>query len=150
MRRYNYLSLSALIVLLSSAGLSCGGGPSVYTEPTPATGASSPATHSPSTRGPATRSPATDTPAGNTPTGDNPATDVRAGDNPTAPGTPDAAAPRTAHPPQDRAGGRGDTGDDSGPVTIAFAGDIQFEGQIRPRLASPETALAPIRDELAA
>ena len=36
------------------------------------------------------------------------------------------------------------------PITLAFAGDIQFEGQIRPRLDHPESALAPIRKELSA
>ncbi|MGW5362662.1 CapA family protein [Actinopolymorpha pittospori] len=37
-----------------------------------------------------------------------------------------------------------------GPLTLSFAGDIQFESQLEPRLARPATALAPIRPELSA
>ncbi|HZC26544.1 MAG TPA: CapA family protein [Actinopolymorphaceae bacterium] len=36
------------------------------------------------------------------------------------------------------------------PLTIAFAGDIQFEGQLRHLLDDPATVLAPIRSRLAA
>ncbi len=37
-----------------------------------------------------------------------------------------------------------------GPITLAFAGDIHFQNQLRPRLANPETALAPLRPQLSA
>src|SRR5918994_5341719 len=37
-----------------------------------------------------------------------------------------------------------------GPVTIAFAGDVHFENQLRPRLDDPATALAPIAPQLSA
>src|SRR5262245_9894410 len=36
------------------------------------------------------------------------------------------------------------------PVTIAFAGDVHFEGVLRDRLADPATALAPVTGTLAA
>jgi poly-gamma-glutamate capsule biosynthesis protein CapA/YwtB (metallophosphatase superfamily) len=36
------------------------------------------------------------------------------------------------------------------PVTIAFAGDVHFEGPLRSRLAEPATALAPVTGALAA
>ena len=39
---------------------------------------------------------------------------------------------------------------DSVPVTLAFAGDIHFEGQLRARLEDPATALAPIATRLRA
>lgn len=39
---------------------------------------------------------------------------------------------------------------DPGPVTLAFAGDIHFEGQLRARLDDPATALAPIAAQLGA
>ncbi len=38
----------------------------------------------------------------------------------------------------------------SGPITIAFAGDVHFESQLRPRLDDPATALAPIAPQLSA
>jgi poly-gamma-glutamate synthesis protein (capsule biosynthesis protein) len=37
-----------------------------------------------------------------------------------------------------------------GPITIAFAGDVHFENQLRPRLDDPATALAPIAPQLSA
>jgi poly-gamma-glutamate synthesis protein (capsule biosynthesis protein) len=37
-----------------------------------------------------------------------------------------------------------------GPITIAFAGDVHFENQLRPRLDDPATALAPIAQQLSA
>lgn len=37
-----------------------------------------------------------------------------------------------------------------GPVTIAFAGDIHFEGELRPLLDDPATALSPIAAQLSA
>ncbi len=37
-----------------------------------------------------------------------------------------------------------------GPITIAFAGDVHFESQLRPRLDDPATALAPIAPQLSA
>ncbi len=40
--------------------------------------------------------------------------------------------------------------EDRRPLTLAFAGDIQFEGHLRPLLDDPATALAPIRPQLAA
>jgi poly-gamma-glutamate capsule biosynthesis protein CapA/YwtB (metallophosphatase superfamily) len=39
---------------------------------------------------------------------------------------------------------------DPGPLTIAFAGDIHFEAQLRARLDEPKTALAPIASRLSA
>ncbi|MBE1604367.1 CapA family protein [Actinopolymorpha pittospori] len=36
------------------------------------------------------------------------------------------------------------------PITLSFAGDIQFEDHVRPRLDSPATALAPIKEQLQA
>ncbi|MGI8846219.1 MAG: CapA family protein [Thermoleophilaceae bacterium] len=39
---------------------------------------------------------------------------------------------------------------DPGPVTLAFAGDTHFEGQLRSRLDDPATALAPIAPRLGA
>ncbi|HEX2362762.1 MAG TPA: CapA family protein [Jiangellaceae bacterium] len=37
-----------------------------------------------------------------------------------------------------------------GPITIAFAGDVHFEAQLRSRLEDPATALAPIATQLSA
>jgi poly-gamma-glutamate capsule biosynthesis protein CapA/YwtB (metallophosphatase superfamily) len=37
-----------------------------------------------------------------------------------------------------------------GPITIAFAGDVHFEAQLRPRLRNPSTALEPIAPALSA
>jgi poly-gamma-glutamate capsule biosynthesis protein CapA/YwtB (metallophosphatase superfamily) len=37
-----------------------------------------------------------------------------------------------------------------GPITLAFAGDVHFEAQLRPRLANPATALAPVASQLSA
>lgn len=37
-----------------------------------------------------------------------------------------------------------------GPVTLAFAGDVHFESQVRKLLDSPETSLAPLRETLGA
>src|ERR687892_381550 len=37
-----------------------------------------------------------------------------------------------------------------GPITLAFAGDVHFENQLRPRLDDPATALAPIAQQLSA
>jgi poly-gamma-glutamate capsule biosynthesis protein CapA/YwtB (metallophosphatase superfamily) len=37
-----------------------------------------------------------------------------------------------------------------GPITIAFAGDVHFEAQLRPRLGDPSTALAPVAAQLSA
>jgi len=42
------------------------------------------------------------------------------------------------------------TAPDPGPVTLAFAGDLHFEGELRARLGDPATALAPIAAELGA
>jgi poly-gamma-glutamate capsule biosynthesis protein CapA/YwtB (metallophosphatase superfamily) len=39
---------------------------------------------------------------------------------------------------------------DPGPITLAFAGDIHFEAQLRSRLDDPATALAPIAPQLSA
>ncbi|PZF79831.1 poly-gamma-glutamate biosynthesis protein [Jiangella anatolica] len=36
------------------------------------------------------------------------------------------------------------------PITLAFAGDVHFEGELRPRLDDPATALAPIAPQLSA
>ncbi|WP_017584008.1 CapA family protein [Nocardiopsis valliformis] len=38
----------------------------------------------------------------------------------------------------------------SEPLTIAFGGDVMFEGMLRPRLDDPATALAPISEQLSA
>ncbi|MDE3725153.1 CapA family protein [Nocardiopsis sp. N85] len=38
----------------------------------------------------------------------------------------------------------------SDPFTIAFGGDVMFEGMLRPRLENPETALDPISEHLSA
>jgi poly-gamma-glutamate capsule biosynthesis protein CapA/YwtB (metallophosphatase superfamily) len=37
---------------------------------------------------------------------------------------------------------------ETGPITIAFAGDVHFEAQLRPRLRDPETALEPVAPQL--
>lgn len=37
-----------------------------------------------------------------------------------------------------------------GPFTVAFGGDVMFEGMLRPRLSDPETALDPISEHLSA
>jgi poly-gamma-glutamate capsule biosynthesis protein CapA/YwtB (metallophosphatase superfamily) len=37
-----------------------------------------------------------------------------------------------------------------GPITLAFAGDVHFEAQLRPRLNNPSTALEPITSRLSA
>ena len=39
---------------------------------------------------------------------------------------------------------------DPGPITMAFAGDVHFEAQLRSRLNDPSTALAPIAAQLSA
>jgi poly-gamma-glutamate synthesis protein (capsule biosynthesis protein) len=39
---------------------------------------------------------------------------------------------------------------ETGPITIAFAGDVHFEAQLRPRLRDPETALKPVAPQLTA
>ena len=39
---------------------------------------------------------------------------------------------------------------EAGPITIAFAGDVHFEAQLRPRLRNPEAALEPIASQLSA
>lgn len=43
-----------------------------------------------------------------------------------------------------------DEGSPEGPVTVAFGGDVMFEGLLRPRLDNPETALDPISEQLSA
>jgi poly-gamma-glutamate capsule biosynthesis protein CapA/YwtB (metallophosphatase superfamily) len=37
-----------------------------------------------------------------------------------------------------------------GPITMAFAGDVHFEAQLRSRLSDPSTALAPVASQLSA
>jgi poly-gamma-glutamate capsule biosynthesis protein CapA/YwtB (metallophosphatase superfamily) len=132
-RRSKYLSLPVLLVLLASAGLACGGGRSAYTEPTPASPVTDAATHGP---GPATA--AADRPATHRPDARTSATPEAAAATPT----------RTVHPAPGRPIGQADPKLDVRPITLTFAGDIQFEGHIRPLLDRPGTALAPIKDEL--
>lgn len=57
----------------------------------------------------------------------------------TQPPTPKPTPTPTPTPPSDPA-----------PITIAFAGDVHFEGTLRSRLDDPEQALAPIASTLAA
>jgi poly-gamma-glutamate capsule biosynthesis protein CapA/YwtB (metallophosphatase superfamily) len=65
---------------------------------------------------------------------------------PTSPSTSASAA----RPPVGRGAGLPRTGKETRPVTLAFAGDIQFEDQLRPRLDDPAAALSPIRSQLSA
>ncbi len=58
----------------------------------------------------------------------------------TGPG-PTASGPATGPPPGTPQGGD--------PVTIAFAGDTHFYGQLAPRLANPATAMGPLTSVLA-
>jgi poly-gamma-glutamate capsule biosynthesis protein CapA/YwtB (metallophosphatase superfamily) len=59
------------------------------------------------------------------------------GSSSSAPVTDTTTPPATATPPRE-------------PVTIAVAGDVHFEGPLRPRLVDPATALAPATAALAA
>ncbi|MET9021689.1 CapA family protein [Actinopolymorpha sp. NPDC004070] len=59
--------------------------------------------------------------------------------------TPTAAATGGANPPAARVRPHPPQ-----PITVAFAGDIHFQNQLRPRLANPGTALASLRPELSA
>ncbi len=62
------------------------------------------------------------------------------------------SVPATSAPPLEPAAPSGtpDVASPAGPVTIAFAGDVHFEGRLRERLADPATALAPVTGALAA
>lgn len=74
------------------------------------------------------------TTAPTTPTASTPTTSI-----PTASTTPESTPTASTTP----------TAAGSEPLTLAFAGDVQFEGQLRHLLDDPATALAPIRPELA-
>ena len=77
-----------------------------------------------------------------------PTDDKAAAPRPTSVASQAAATPPTARTPTPT--GTPKDAPSPGPLTLAFAGDIQFESQLEPRLARPATALAPIRPELAA
>jgi len=75
-----------------------------------------------------------------------------AGGQPTSPpaDTPSASvAPGTATTPT-ASGSPPGTSQGGDPVTIAFAGDTHFAGQLVPRLADPDTAMGPLTSVLAA
>ncbi|MGW0226968.1 CapA family protein [Actinopolymorpha singaporensis] len=82
-------------------------------------------------------------PAGGATRAADPATSPASTENPAAARTPTATprggtpAPRVTPPAPE-------------PITLAFAGDIHFQNQLRSRLADPGTALAPLRPELSA
>ncbi|MCO5994901.1 CapA family protein [Actinoallomurus rhizosphaericola] len=55
----------------------------------------------------------------------------------------------TKHPPRATApSGRAPDGAENGPITVAFAGDVHFNGRLAARLADPATALGPTIPEL--
>jgi poly-gamma-glutamate capsule biosynthesis protein CapA/YwtB (metallophosphatase superfamily) len=60
------------------------------------------------------------------------------GKRPSSPATTPTSAPTTTVEP------------DPGPITMAFAGDVHFEAQLRSRLSDPSTALAPVAAQLSA
>jgi poly-gamma-glutamate capsule biosynthesis protein CapA/YwtB (metallophosphatase superfamily) len=60
--------------------------------------------------------------------------------------SPPAAATTQPTPTQSSATSKAE----AGPITIAFAGDVHFEAQLRPRLRDPQTALEPIASQLSA
>lgn len=64
-------------------------------------------------------------------------------------GTPaeGAAAPAPVNSPTDEAP---EPSPEAEPFTIAFGGDVMFEGELRPRLEDPQTALGPIAEHLSA
>jgi poly-gamma-glutamate capsule biosynthesis protein CapA/YwtB (metallophosphatase superfamily) len=74
---------------------------------------------------------------------------IGTGDDPAPEASPTVASPlatRASPPPPAEA----TVTPPSGPITIAFAGDVHFEGQLRSRLDNPETALDEISPELSA
>jgi hypothetical protein len=70
--------------------------------------------------------------------------------SPTTATSPSTSGSAGAGPPVGRGAGLPRSEKETRPVTLAFAGDIQFEDQLRPRLDDPAAALAPIRPQLSA
>lgn len=60
------------------------------------------------------------------------------------------SAPADGAAPSTRTGQPGPTARVNGPITLAFAGDVHFEGQLADRLDNPDSALEPVHDELSA
>ncbi|WP_026877361.1 CapA family protein [Jiangella gansuensis] len=74
--------------------------------------------------------------------------DDDAGSPPAPPPTPTTTPTATALSPPHTPAPTAEP--ETGPVTLAFAGDIHFEGVLRARLDDPATALAPIAGQLGA
>ncbi|WP_166354771.1 CapA family protein [Phytoactinopolyspora limicola] len=82
------------------------------------------------------------TPTGSPPTRTPPSDTVPTESVPTE-SAPTESVPTDTAPPEEQP-------DPAGVVTLAFAGDIHFEDQLRARLDDPDTALGPLADKLSA
>lgn len=71
-------------------------------------------------------------------------------DEVSAPSTPPTSATPATTPPAPTPTPTPTLTPPPGPVTLAFAGDVHFEGELRPLLDDPATALAPIAPQLSA